>query len=112
MIEPVRCLVRLAAGPRDRRGVRPARPARARLREAMNLAFVLLSKPSVPGPDDVVREFTRFAAQGESLRWGAVPAAEGKEPGIEVLQFDAGEWGAGFVAAMPLPVPNREADDG
>jgi uncharacterized protein DUF4261 len=78
----------------------------------MNLAFVLLSKASAPRPDDIVHAFTGFAADGQRLRHRPEPAAEAKAPGVDVLEFDAGEWGTGFVAAMPVPVPNREADDG
>jgi hypothetical protein len=78
----------------------------------MNLAFVLLSKPSVPRGDDVVRAFPTFAADGQSLRYRPGPTGEAREPGTEVLEFDAGEWGGGLVASMPVAVPNGEADDG
>lgn len=74
----------------------------------MNVAFVLLAKPNVPRGEDVARAFAGFAAEGQTLR--AQPS-QGGDPGKEVLELDAGRFGTGFVAAMPVPVPNREADN-
>jgi hypothetical protein len=79
------------------------------MENAMNLAFVLLSKPGLPDAHDVVSSFGDFATERQRL------ALRSSEPGAgdgEVLQLDAGEYGCAFVADMHAPVPDREAEGG
>lgn len=74
----------------------------------MDLAFVLLSKPGLPSGEDVVRAFAPFAVDGQRLRLG--PSGP-KAAGNEMLELDGGQCGTVFVAAVPVPVPDREADE-
>ena len=71
----------------------------------MNLAFVLLSKPVMPKDVEVARAYAHFT-KGESLR-----VADTKSDGkLSVATFDLGAYGKAFVALMPVPVPNGEAE--
>jgi hypothetical protein len=74
----------------------------------MDLAFVLLSKPGLPGGEDVVRAFSLFKLEGQRLELRSFGT---KTTGKEVLEFAVGQCGTGFVASMPVPVPNGEADE-
>lgn len=77
--------------------------------KTINLAFVLLSKPGLPSAQAVAAAFSRFAVQGQYLK---IRDSEGSTGDGEILQFDAGGCGAVFVAAVPVPVPKGEADEG
>lgn len=73
----------------------------------MNVAFVLLSHPQLPNPDDVVKSFPSFIPEGPSLR-----CREGGEPAdSECLLFDIAPDSGAIVMLMPTAVPNNEADD-
>lgn len=74
----------------------------------MDLAFVLLSKPGLPSAEEVVRAFPSFALEGQRLQ---IQSSDTEGLGNDILEFDMGECGTGFVAAMPVPVPNEEAED-
>lgn len=75
--------------------------------EPLDLAFVLLSKARLPSAKAVVRcyrEFEPKARLSEAAREGTDPAT-GE---ILMLHLDTGE--TAFVALMPAPVPDGEAD--
>jgi hypothetical protein len=76
----------------------------------VNLAFILLSAPALPKGDEVVRDFASFASEGQRLRQQEIDT---KKPSkIEVMEFELTPGGTAFVAAMPMPVLNGEADAG
>ena len=56
----------------------------------------------------MVRAFPLFALEGQRLQ---LRSSGTKTAGKEVLEFAVGECGTGFVASMPIPVPNGEADE-
>lgn len=73
----------------------------------MNVAFVLLSRPQLPNPDDVVKAFPTFIPEGPSLRRGD----GGGPPDLECLLFEIDPDSSSIVAMMPIAVPNNEADE-
>ncbi len=75
----------------------------------MNLAFVLLSKPALPKSEDVIRAFASFAPGERQLRSSRTKS--GKQSEKEILEFEISSGETVFVALMPAPVPNREADE-
>ncbi len=82
---------------------------------AVDLAFVLLGEPQLPSVKDIIQSYHDFAPQGDEL--SEMPADEDEEPEddssgdrILSLQFESGE--NAFVALVPVPVPNDEADEG
>jgi len=76
----------------------------------INLAFVLLPKPRLPKAEEIARAFDHFATtKGQSLLPKGPQASERKD--IEVLEFELRPGGSAFVALMPMPVPNGEAED-
>lgn len=73
-----------------------------------DLAFILLSYARLPDPDELVEHFRSLAAPGESLQ---IEASDGKnEEGREVLCLRLSTGESCFVALMPAPVPNGEAE--
>jgi Domain of unknown function (DUF4261) len=74
----------------------------------MNVAFILLSAPTLPKGEDVERAFALYAAKGQTLR---LSPKKPKKPDGEALEFDTDRYGYAVVALMPAPVPNREADE-
>ena len=74
----------------------------------MNLAFVLLPESRPPEGEEIVRAFSSFPDEGESLHLKAAKAAE--QTTAEVLEFEFGSSGTAFVALMPVAVPKGEAD--
>jgi hypothetical protein len=74
----------------------------------MNVAFILLSTRGLPKSDEVVAAFGSFASKEQRLR---ARESEDKKPSqSEILEFELSPGGKAFVAAMPVPVPNGEAD--
>jgi hypothetical protein len=73
----------------------------------MNLAFILLSSPTLPKGADVERAFASYAAKGELLRL----SPSRKKPDGATLEFDTAGGGYAVVSLMPVPVPNHEADE-
>jgi hypothetical protein len=80
---------------------------------SVDLAFVLLSEPRAPKPQDVERAFASFALPGQILRQtpGKPTNATKRRGGADALAFDLGGGRVAFVALMPVAVPNHEADD-
>jgi len=76
----------------------------------INLAFVLLSEAQLPKPRAVALAFSDFAAPGETLREEAGDSKDGASDQVASLALSTGE--ESFVALMPAPVPNGEADEG
>lgn len=73
----------------------------------MNLAFVLLSKPELPEPQNVSRSFASLTTNGEPLR-----LRENEESvDSECLLFEIGSESHAIVGLIPHAVPNREADE-
>jgi hypothetical protein len=74
----------------------------------VNLAFILLATPGLPKSDEIVSAFASFASEEQHL---LQRESEAKKPSkIEVLEFELRPGGKVFVVAMPMPVPNGEAD--
>jgi len=78
-------------------------------RTNMNLAFILLSKPSLPKSEDVVRAFALFAPKEQRLRLQGIQTKTPSQK--EILQFEVSSGETAFVALMSVPVPKGEADD-
>jgi Domain of unknown function (DUF4261) len=74
-----------------------------------NLAFVLLSKPSLPKGEDVVRAFTLFGLKEQRL--GLQRAETKTRSKMDILNFEVSSGEMAVVALIPAPVPNGEADD-
>lgn len=75
----------------------------------MNLAFVLLAKPSLPKSEDVVRAFTLFGRKEQRL---GLRETQTKTPTKkDILEFEVSSGETALVAMMPVPVPKGEADD-
>jgi hypothetical protein len=74
-----------------------------------NLAFVLLSEARLPNPAEIAQAFPDFAAPEESLETESDETEESASGAIISLKLNTGE--TAFVALMPAPVPNGEADD-
>jgi hypothetical protein len=74
-----------------------------------NLAFVLLKESRFPDAESIVEAFPTFACDGERLT-----ARTSQDGSVEtsVLEFEVYPGGTAFVAAVPLEVPNGEADGG
>lgn len=78
--------------------------------KSINLAFVLLPKPSLPKAEGIARAFDHFATTKEqSLQPKGTQKTE--QTTLEVLEFELKPGGTAFVALMPMPVPNGEAED-
>jgi len=76
----------------------------------MNLAFVLLSKPHLPKPEEIARAFGRFAAsKDQALR--PRPATGEARSKTDVVELELSSGGMVLVALMPAAVPKGEADD-
>jgi hypothetical protein len=74
----------------------------------MRFAFVLLSEPRLPKGEDVVKSFSGFAKNGQSL----LPGAKGdKQTDSEILEFQLRPKGKVFVMLLPAAVPGSEAQD-
>lgn len=71
----------------------------------MNLAFILLSKPGLPRAEEIVQAFTSLAPNEQRIRLAS------KHSDKQILEFEITPGGTAFVAAMPAPVPQSEADD-
>jgi len=76
----------------------------------VNLAFVLLAEPRLCPAADIQRAFGAFAAPGEQLQMDSESADAAGEAQVHMFRLSTGE--TGFVALMPAPVPNGEADNG
>jgi hypothetical protein len=76
----------------------------------MNLAFVLLPEAEPPEANSIIDAYTQFEPDGR-LELGRNDEAQPTTP-HQILSFtsDAGE--SVFVALVPAPVPNGEADQG
>jgi hypothetical protein len=75
----------------------------------IDLAFVLLQKPSLPAGGDIVKAFADFAVEGQRLEFRqSTTRSDQKE---DLLEFNVGPCGTAFVALVPFPVPKGEADD-
>ncbi|HXU69230.1 MAG TPA: DUF4261 domain-containing protein [Polyangia bacterium] len=81
--------------------------ARAEAGKPLNLAFVLLSEPALPSGEAIARAYARFAPKTEHLRVKGT-TSKGK---MSVLELDLSPHGTAFVALMPVPVPQGEADE-
>jgi hypothetical protein len=77
---------------------------------SINLAFVLLSEARLPNAGEITRAFRDFAAPDEYLQTGGDSAGNDTQGQVIALEFSTGE--NSFVAFMPVPVPNGEADRG
>ena len=85
----------------------PASDARS-----VDLAFVLLSEPRMPKPQEVERAFASFALPGQTLRQTpGKPTKSTKRGGDDALAFELGGGRVAFVSLVPVAIPNREADD-
>jgi Domain of unknown function (DUF4261) len=73
----------------------------------MKGAFVLLSEPVMPDGEAIVRAFESFASEGERLRVGG-GTTDGR---LAVVELQLSPHGTAFVALMPMPIPNGEADE-
>jgi hypothetical protein len=74
-----------------------------------NLAFVLLSEARLPNAAEIAQAFPDFAAPEESLETESDETAESASGAVISLKLNTGE--TAFVALMPAPVPNGEADN-
>jgi hypothetical protein len=72
----------------------------------MSLAFVLLPEAKLPKGEAIERAFRAYALDGQTLRVHAGTKKRGDAEALE-LELDGGQ---AFVALMPVPVPNGEAD--
>jgi|GEM_PF-1927516 len=76
----------------------------------LNLAFVLLSEPREPDAMAIALAYREFAEPGEELLF---EPEEPRDPaGIQVVALALRSGEKSFVALMPAPVPNGEADEG
>ncbi len=75
-------------------------------RVSVHLAFVLLDTPKLPAAPRIVSAFASFAAKGEALH--LTKSADSGSKGI--LEFELQPGGRVFVAFVPSPVPDQEAD--
>lgn len=83
------------------------RTARQSDERSINLAFVLLSTPQLPDADEVIRSFASLTTNGAALR-----SRESDDPsGMEILLLEVDADSDAMIALMPIPVPNREADE-
>lgn len=78
-------------------------------KEALHLAFVLLPEAREPKGAEIERAFAAYAPKGERLRWQRTDTRKPGEAGA--LSFELSAGGTAFVAFLPRPVPNGEADD-
>ena len=69
----------------------------------INVGFVLLPKPQLPDASAISRAFTALTDKSGKLRI--------RERSESVLLFDLDDDDDAMVALMPMPVPNREADE-
>jgi len=74
---------------------------------SINLAFVLLSTPQLPDADEVIRSFASLATNGAALR----SRESDDRSGMEILLLEVDADSDVMIALMPIPVPNREADE-
>ncbi len=96
------------ARPKGTLGTRSA--ALPQRKATVNLAFVLLSTPVFPTSDEILSTFASFASEEQRLRPREKAA---KQPSkIKIFEFELSPGGTVSVAAMPMPVPNGEADAG
>jgi hypothetical protein len=85
----------------------PAMAAAAPAKDSrLDLAFVLLAKPALPGEQEVVKAFATYAPKGPALR--PHPGEKSKE----ALTFALGPGIGAMVGLIPAPVPKGEADEG
>ena len=70
---------------------------------ALNVAYVLLTAPSMPQPKRVAAAWRAFAPRGAELKLGAP-----RKPGS--LSFELTGGGTATVFLMPMPVPGGEAE--
>ncbi len=76
----------------------------------LNLAFVLLSEPRQPDTNEIVTAFREFAEPGFEL---AFEPEDPRDPAsIQVVSLKLSSGENSFVALMPAPVPNGEAEQG
>jgi hypothetical protein len=73
-----------------------------------DLAFVLLSEARLPDAKEITQAFCDFAAPNEKLHLDAADGGSAGSDQILSFKFDTGE--TSFVALMPVPIPNGEAD--
>lgn len=74
-----------------------------------HLAFVLLKEPVTPSFEGVAEVFESFRAPSEAL--AQVPDEDSESDSEErVLMMDLDGVGRAFVALLPVPVPNGEAE--
>ena len=85
-------------------------PAGKSEKATMMVAFVLLSEGRLPGAEAIVRAFPDFAASGQTVRRETDTAGKSAREQAISLTLNTGE--KCFVALMPVPVPNGEADEG
>ena len=77
---------------------------------SVNLAFVLLSEARLPETEAIMRAFREFAAPGDDMKVGADDSEKNASQQVIALELNRGDQS--FVALMPVPVPNGEADQG
>ncbi len=77
---------------------------------ALNLAFVLLPESRQPDPRAIEQAFREFAEPGLKLNLEGNEGDEANDLQVVTLELSTGE--KSFVALMPAPVPNGEADEG
>lgn len=73
----------------------------------VNVAFVLLSRPQLPDVKAIVKSFTSIAPNRPALR----STESDDSPGGEILVLEAANDTGVMVMLLPIPVPNREADE-
>jgi Domain of unknown function (DUF4261) len=89
-------------------GLAAAAPAPGK-EPVVNLAFVLLARPTAPKGEEIERAFAAFAVKGQQLHFR--PGKARKTSAADPLEFALGAGGTAFVALTPEPVPHHEAED-
>ena len=75
-----------------------------------DLAFVLLSNSRLPGADSIIHNYRDIDPTGVGIHESAGEQEDSTSDRALMLKFDSEE--TVFVALVPAPVPNREADEG
>jgi len=72
----------------------------------VHVAFVLLSTPTLPRGEDIVRAYAGVAPKKERIR-----VVEVKDAKKDIVTLELTPGGDAFVALMPVAVPKGEADE-
>jgi len=76
-----------------------------------HLAFVMLEKPVLPSEESLRKSLATYSGPDEAIRLVDDDGGrEAKEPGPEVMIVQLEGIGSAFVALMPAPIPNGEAE--